>query len=569
MSNNVEQIKQRLSIVDVVQSYLELTKAGANFRARCPFHNERTPSFFVSAERDSFYCFGCNKGGDIFTFVQEIEGLEFKEALSQLAERAGVELVFEGAQKEQKGEKERLRELMASAVFFYHKALSQNQNVIEYLKKRGVTTDTIKQFRIGYSRPEWRELIDFLKERGFTEQEIVIAGLAIHNREAGRHYDRFRNRIMFPIADINGAPIAFSGRIYDELPGADTTQGKYINNPQTPLYDKSRALFAYDKAKQAIRISNVCVLVEGQMDVVMSHQVQVTNAVAVSGTAFTENHVRTIGRIANTIVMAFDGDDAGIRATERAAQMALGEGITVRIAQLPKGEDPADVARRSTQEWKNAVDNAKHVIDFLTDALLNGATDVRAKRMLAKERILPYIARLTSSIEQAHFVSKLATVLGIGEEPIWSDIRSLMGSTEQPTRLQKNEPAIVVRSRKESIVRHIIGLRHLLNTTAHDSLLAELLGGDVWESLLRGHEVNKEALIFEQERAYDENEREKELQNLVQELRIELIRTELHTTLAQLKEKERLGTAEEVAILLKQTQDISNTLNTLKQQRPH
>ncbi|MDP3989001.1 MAG: DNA primase [bacterium] len=566
MSTTIEQIKQRLSIVEVVQGYLELQKAGGRFRARCPFHNERTPSFYVSPERESFYCFGCNKGGDVFTFVQEIEGVEFKEALSLLAERAGVEIVYSASSQHEKNERERLREVLAYAVFFYHKKLSEHSDVITYLTGRGITKETIKEFRLGYAPPTWRELADYLTTKDVTRADCVASGLVIHKEGTDSYYDRYRNRILFPISDQSGIPIAFSGRIFDQLPGADISQGKYINNPQTALFDKSNALFGFDKAKSAIREKGVCVVVEGQMDVVLSHQAGVKNAVAVSGTALTENHVRTIARLAHTIVFAFDGDDAGIKATERAVLYALNEDLSVKIALMPEGADPADLVVKDPLEWKHVVDSSVHIIDFLVQAVLNRATDDRARRLLAKERILPYIARLKSSIEQAHFVSRIATELGIGEEPVWADLRILRGSKERPTPTQREQTA-PKRSRRTTIVRHIVGLRYLLSTNQYDEKLSAILGTKTWSELLETFEREKDALMFELEKKYPTERWDNELQTLIGELEIETTRELLDETLRGIKTHETRGETEKLPKLLARSQELVQTLNELKTKR--
>jgi len=566
VSSTVEEIKQRLSIAEVVQGYLELKKAGGRFRARCPFHNERTPSFYVSPDRDSFYCFGCSKGGDIFTFVQEIEGVDFKEALALLAARAGIEIVYSKADKEEKSMRERLREIVSQAIFFYHKTLSEHPDVLAYLARRGLTKETIKDFQLGYAPGTWRALAEYLVTKGVTHSDMVASGLVIKKDGTESYYDRYRNRILFPIADQNGNPIAFSGRIYDELPGADISLGKYINNPQTSLYDKSSVLFGLDKAKQAIRETGTCVIVEGQMDVVMSHQSDVRNCVASSGTALTENHIRTIGRLARTIVFAFDGDEAGIRATERAVLFALNEDLNVRVVLLLDGTDPADLSLSDPTAWKTAVEKSVHIIDFLSQTLLNGAVDDRAKRLLAKERILPYIARLKSSIEQAHFVSRLASTLQMIEEPIWADLRTLRGGRNQPslTETEKNATKTTSRrSRRASIVRHIIGLRFLISTTHYDERLSGLLEKNTWQELLETFLPKKDVLMFELEKLYPKERRLHEMGALVDELEIEIIQEELRKILKEITADERDG-KDDMVNLLTQSQELKRTLDTLR-----
>ena len=564
MATNVEQIKERLSILEVVRTYLELQKAGGRFRAKCPFHNERTPSFYVSPDRDSFYCFGCSKGGDIFTFVQEIEGIDFKEALRMLAERAGVELTYEANDKEEKSKKEKLRDVMSHAVFFYHKKLSEHKEVVAYLKKRGVELETIKQFRLGYAPAAWKELTDYLISKGFSEDLLEESGLVIKNNETGRTYDRYRNRVMFPIADISGNPIAFSGRIYDEHPDADVSQGKYINNPETLLFNKSKALFGMHEAKQGIRSNKSAVVVEGQMDVVLSHQAGIPHVVAASGTALTEHHVRVLGRTADTVIFAFDADEAGIKATERSVQLALAENMVVKIVALPKGSDPADMVLSDPTRWKQYIDESLHIIDFLIKVLLNGVTDARAKRLLAKERILPYIARLKSSIEQAHFVERLSTELAIAQAPIWNDLSILGGRDERPRASEPKKPR---HSRQHTILRHIAGLKFLLDTSEYDEQLSVLLGSDEWEQLLEEFKRNKDALMFEQEQRYQKDEWNNELSNLIRELEIEYVESALADIRIALKKAEASNNTSELEQHLNSLQELSTKREQLRKKR--
>ena len=349
MADTVQQIKDRLSIVDVVSQYVKLQRAGASLRARCPFHAERTPSFHVSPERGTYHCFGCNVGGDIFSFVEAIEGLDFKGALKVLAERAGVELVYERGGKEKKDERERLFELLEAATIFYTSRL--NDAAKKYLKERGMTDATIQTFRLGLAGDSWSEASEYLRTKKFTDKEILEAGVAKNpagqqaaygaGNERSRLLDKFRNRIMFPIADSAGRVVGFSGRIFGEAASPDAP--KYLNSPETPLFHKSRVLYGFDKAKVAIRKLNCAVLVEGQMDLLASHQAGWANTVAVSGTAFTPEHAALVKRMTENLVLALDADEAGIKAAGRAARTALQGGLNVKVARLPTGLDPADL----------------------------------------------------------------------------------------------------------------------------------------------------------------------------------------------------------------------------------
>ncbi len=327
MNSPVQKIKERLSIEEVVSSYITLNKVGSNLKAKCPFHNEKSPSFFLSPDRGTYYCFGCGAKGDIFTFVEEFEGLDFKGTLKLLAGRAGVEL--EKYNKEEESEKEKLYRVMEEATKFFEKNLTENKDAQEYLKSRGIEEKTTKDFRIGFAILDWRKLYDFLKSKNFTDKEIESAGLAKKPDDTNKAmYDRFRGRIMFPITDSSGRVIAFSGRILLD----DGKSAKYLNSPETPIFNKSSVLFGIDKAKESIRKNNFSILVEGQIDLVLSHQAGFKNTVASSGTAMTdstvskENLINNLGlvrRLSKNIVLAYDADRAGNNASNRFAKIYL------------------------------------------------------------------------------------------------------------------------------------------------------------------------------------------------------------------------------------------------------
>ncbi|MBI3019719.1 MAG: DNA primase [Parcubacteria group bacterium] len=407
MSSSVEQIKDRLSIVDVVGAYVTLEKSGSNLRARCPFHNERTPSFFVSPERGTYHCFGCDAGGDIFEFVKSFEGVDFYGALKILAAKAGV--TIERSDPKARDEKERLYHVLEEATLFFEKALAAAPQAEEYLEKRGVTDESRAAWRLGYAPDEWRGLLSFFLAKGIKEEALEKTGLVIRTRE-GRYYDRFRGRVMFPIADSSGRIIAFSARL---LPiakeSADVShEAKYINSPETELYRKSSALYGFDKAKQAIREEDACIIVEGQMDVLLTHQAGVKNAVATSGTALTGEHIGRIRRFTEKIVFAFDADAAGLSATERGLKLALKEGMEVRLAHLPHGMDPADLGARAPKDLAERLKNARHAVDFFLTVLEETISDPRRRKIETGKKVLPLIVRMKNRIEQAHFITETA-----------------------------------------------------------------------------------------------------------------------------------------------------------------
>ena len=425
-SNAVEQIKAKLNIVDLVGSYLKLEKAGINWKARCPFHQERTPSFFVSPARQSYHCFGCQKGGDLISFVEEIEGLDFLGALKILAERSGFKLERDNFQRDPT--LDRIYQVLAAAARYYEAQLTRAGAVLAYLAERGLTEETIKQFALGWAPPEWRGLFGHLREQGWTPEDLERAGLAIRvtartgEQREGGWYDRFRGRIIFPLFDSAGRVVGFSGRVFGEAP---ENVGKYVNSPETAVYHKSKLLYGLHRAKLPIRQNDAAVLVEGQLDLILSHQSGVGQAVAVSGTALTEEHLLALSRLTKNLIFAFDSDGAGWRAAARAIEMALALGLEVRVALLPTGEDPASVCRREPAVWQKAVGEAKHVIDFLLAVVSARESDRRRRAHAIKAEVYPYVARLTERIDQAHFIGKISALTGLPEEVIRADLNAI------------------------------------------------------------------------------------------------------------------------------------------------
>ena len=431
MSTNVEQIKERLDIVDVISSYLKVEKAGINFKAKCPFHNEKTPSFFISPTRQSFYCFGCGEKGDIFSFVEKFEGLDFKGALESLAKRAGVELKNFTKEEGKADEKEKLFEIMEETTKIYESQLAENKPALEYLKKRGLVAASISKWRLGFAKDEWRSLHDVLIEKGFSKEDLLLAGLIkkTDSPSSGqvKYYDTFRNRIVFPISDSAGRVIAFSGRAMKD-PSTDSGQEnktpKYLNSPETKLFYKSEVLYGFNIAKNYIRKLDYAVLVEGQVDLVMSHQAGVYNTVASSGTALTELHLKKLQKLSNRVIIAYDSDASGEKAAKRAAEMAMILGMETKITSLQKGEDPASVIQKEPKVWKKALKESEHFLDFI----LNKATKENEGRNLAKEiikNVLPLVSLVRSDIEKSQFVKKIALKIKVGEEDVWNDLKKV------------------------------------------------------------------------------------------------------------------------------------------------
>ncbi|HDH99262.1 MAG TPA: DNA primase, partial [bacterium] len=455
IENPIEEIKNRLDIVEVIGSYIKLQKAGANYKALCPFHSEKTPSFFVSPSRQIWHCFGCSRGGDIFKFVMEIEGVEFGDALRILAQKAGVELKPRSPQRQRfKTERQRLYEICELSAKFFEKQLAGSQNgkrAKAYLLKRGVSEESIKKWRLGWAPNQWRVLVDFLLSRGYKKDEIVRAGVAIEKENAV--YDRFRGRIIFPIFDLNSQVVGFSGREFLDL----GQKAKYINTPNTLLYDKSRALYGLDKAKIEIRKRDYCILVEGNVDLIMASQAGDENTVATCGTALTPYQLRVLKRYSNNLLVAFDMDIAGEAATKRGIELAQSLGFDIRVVRLPYGKDPAEIILENKKEWKAAVKGAVSIFDFYFDSAFGQAdsqTPEGRKKILGI--LLPLIKRIPNKIEQSDWIQKLSKRLRAREEDIREElgkIKSEGGISQEDT---KESCPPVKKTRKEMLEERLV-----------------------------------------------------------------------------------------------------------------
>jgi len=578
MNSPVQQIKERLTIEEVVSSYIKTERAGQNFRARCPFHNEKTPSFFISPGRGSYYCFGCGAKGDIFSFVEEFEGLDFKGALKMLASKAGV--VLENYNPKEESEKEKLYRAMEAAAKFFENNLSKNEEVKKYLESRGLTVSTIKDFRIGFIPEAWRELYSHLKAQGFSDQEIEKAGLA-KAAEKG-YYDRFRNRVMFPISDSSGRIIAFSGRIFKD----DGKSAKYLNSPDTALFNKSNVLYGLDKAKDSIRKNNFSILVEGQMDLILSHQAGYRNTVATSGTALSdatvskENTVSNLGlvrRLSENIVLAFDADKAGFNASMRAGKIALSLGMDVKVAKMPEGVDPADlIAKDGAPAWKEAIKNSKHLIEFLLNKIIEEkGTDLRKAGRDIKEKVLPYVDALSGSIEKAYFLKKISDASSIPEEALQEDLNKVSDMLKQEREDITEAIEAVKQHRKDHILSRLLGIalwqksleKAVIEPERLLENLSQLLGKSV-QDILGGTALNGEDLIFEAEVFYGKYEGlEKEVEELLTNLKEEYLKEELGMKMRELHAAEEHKEQEKSSQILKEINEINNKIQAIKNSR--
>jgi DNA primase len=477
MANSVvEDIKSRINIVDFIGQYLRLQKAGANWKANCPFHNEKTPSFMVHEEKQIWHCFGCGKGGDIFGFLMEMDALDFKEALKVLADKAGVEL--EQYKPGAVDNKNKTLEILELATKFYETQLWKGAGkgkIINYFHERGLKDESIKEFRLGYAPQGWRNLLTFLTGRGCQTAEIVKTGLLVEKESTNspeKYYDRFRDRIIFPISDIMGKVVGFSARV---APGGDESQAKYVNTSETSVYHKSRILYGIDKAKKEIKEKNEAVLVEGNMDVVAANQAGIKNTVAVSGTALTPEQLETLKRYAENLKIFFDMDPAGQSATKRSAEIAFQKGLNVYVISSEEGKDAAEIVQKNPKIFLEAVKNAEPAMEYFLKKIFAAYDKEKAadKKKIAQVAI-DLINNIESEIERNHWIKKLSRDLGV-EERILLDILKKIKSKdhfkESGNKMEKDEPIAEERSRVLSM--KIIGLM--------------LAYPEVWEETVKNH----------------------------------------------------------------------------------
>lgn len=439
MTSPVDQIKDRLDIVEVINGYVRLKKAGARHVALCPFHTEKTPSFTVTQEKQMWYCFGCGQGGDLFTFVEKIEGVEFADALRLLADKAGVKL--ERDDPKLRSRRKELYEIVEEATKFFSRQLESKAGkaVVTYLRERGLSDDSIQEWRLGYAPDNWRALHDYLYSKGYADAALEAAGLTI------KSHDRFRHRVMFPIFDIQGQVIGFSGRIFDKVKSATVGEetGKYINTPNTLLYDKSRVLYGLNRAKEAIREKDRAVIIEGNLDLILAHQAGTKNAAAVFGTALTETQLTLIRRATANLTLCFDSDEAGERAARRAAGPAIQRGFDVSVVMLPEGKDGADVIREDAQRWQTIIVNPVPFVEFvLKRALERFSPTTLAGKKGAVSDVVGAITLLSSPVEREHWVRELAVQVGSTEAAIQEELRRVRTGAPQESPISETPPPI-------------------------------------------------------------------------------------------------------------------------------
>jgi DNA primase len=468
----IEEVRARCNIVDVVGAYLpELRRRGSTYKCNCPFHKEKTPSFTVNDSRQIFHCFGCGAGGDVFRFVMEYEKVDFVTAVNVLAERVGVEIAYEGGPAEKGGNKDVLYKLHTEAAAFYHRMLLDSPEGAEarrYLEERDLPLEIIKAFQIGYAPNGWEALLGRALKKGYSAEQLEAAGLVVPSERDGKtsHYDRFRNRVMFPICDQMGRVIGFSGRIMNKAEKG----AKYVNSPETLLFRKNRVLYAFDKARKAIVDARQAIVVEGQIDAIRCHQAGLANVVASQGTALTENHARMIKRYADEVVLVLDADAAGLKAAMASSEIFIAHELSVRVVTLPEKEDPDSLIKKSGAEALVAlVKAAPGALDFLIETSRKQedmATE--AGRMRVVQAAMQLISQCPSAARRDPMIHRAADLLHISPLALSQDLRRAQRQQRAAPRRDDDEDVPRPPAPKKTYPRQETALLELLVHHYHD-----------------------------------------------------------------------------------------------------
>ncbi len=453
LSSPIDEIKSRLDIVEVIRGYIKLHKAGANYRALCPFHNEKKPSFFISPARQIWHCFGaCDTGGDMFRFVMRVEGVEFGDALRILAQKAGVELKRQDPKL--KTERQRLYEISELSCRFFEKQLGESsagKEAKKYLLDRGIKEESIKKWRLGYAPDIWEGLSNFLVSKNYKREEVERAGLALKSEKTGNYYDRFRGRIIFPVFDLSSQAVGFGGRIFKQAKRPDgQEEAKYINSPATLLYDKSRILYGLNKAGIEVRKKDACILVEGYVDAIMANQAGFENVVATSGTALTPYQLKILKRYSDNLLTAFDMDIAGDSATKRGIDLAQTQGFGIKVITMPKDSDPADIISKDPNDWQSFLEKAKSIHDFYFENTLSrfDKDTLEGKKEISKV-LLPIIKKIPNKIEQTYWVQSLTKTLGVREDDILTELKKTKVEQTEIEKFIEKATSPLQKTRKE------------------------------------------------------------------------------------------------------------------------
>lgn len=473
----LEDIRFRNDISEVIGSYFELKKAGSNFKALCPFHKEKTPSFHVNTQRQIYHCFGCGAGGDVFGFIMQYEGVPFVTAAKMLARRAGITLEVE-EDDTGSSDKEALYDLHSKVAELYHKALLERESAAparKHLEDRGITPETVEAFRIGYAPNRWDAVLTWARREKHKLEHVELAGLIMKKAgNGGDFYDRFRNRIMFPITDEQSRVIGFSGRTLDPDPKA----AKYVNSPETPLFRKSRVLYALDKARRNIVESRQAIICEGQIDVIRCHQAGIDTAVAAQGTAFTDEHVQVLRRYADSVCVVFDQDKAGRDAAVKAATAFMAAGLAVTVGTLPKGEDPDSfIHRNGPDAFRAVIDKAGSAVAFQIESL-SEIQDISSEigAMRAAKAVLATISRSPNAVQRAKLVQEASERLRLPASALQDDLRHTLRNIRSRPAPGESRPSADDASERPPARAELELCEHLAHI-ADNAQLADLIPG--------------------------------------------------------------------------------------------
>lgn len=577
MMNNdaVEDIKQKLSIEEVIGEYVELKRAGRNLKALSPFSNEKTPSFMVSPEKQIWHDFSSGQGGNMFSFVMEMEGVDFRGALEILARKAGIDLSqYRNSTSTNSAVKNRLQEALNLATKYYQQALLQSPEALDYLlKQRGFNRQTIIDFKIGYSPNKSNGLVTVLKKRDFTNEELKKAGLGTQRYNG--FSDMFRGRIMIPLTDPQGNVIGFTARLLKDEPNAP----KYINTSQTLLYDKGRHVYGLAEAKQAIRSAGNVVMVEGNLDVVSSHQAGIKQVVATAGTALTEYHLKTLSRFTDDIRIAFDQDEAGLRATERAIGLAAKASIKLGVVDVPEGKDPDELVRKSPETWQKIVTEPVYALEWLRKRYqkMFDVKTVPGKKMYA-DAMFSVLTQIIDPVEKEHYLGILADDLEVSKEAVNSRLE--IYTNVSPTKKRIGKGAAEVKQDSYGYQDQLLCLlvvypitRRVLETLDNEPVFATLERQQIFDYIaLHPHDNFEEQpkdlhnlsdyvkiltlMAEELYSAFDANERLREAHDLVRRLQKDYKKSEMLKLTAAVRDAETRGDSESVATLLSQFNEL-------------
>lgn len=586
--NDVDKIKQKIDLVQLISEYVPLKKMGRNFKACCPFHSEKTPSFIVSPERQIWHCFGCNLGGDCFKFLMQRENIEFVEALRLLAQKANVTLttrVDTGAGKT----KEKIYQINHLASEYYHYLLMHHKagrKALDYILGRGIKEKSVVTFKIGYAPASWDSLLKFLLTKGYKKEEIEEAGLAIKNERGTDFYDRFRDRLIFTLKDHRNNVVGFAGRVLN----SDAKEAKYINTPETPVYIKGNVLYGFDVTREAIKKVDKAIVVEGEIDLISSWQEGEDNIVAIKGSAFTENQVQLLSRYTQNILLALDADLAGDLAARRGISIAEKAGLNIKVIITPSAKDPADCIRSNPAEWKKAIKEAATIYDFyITGALKKYDVNTAEGKKQISLDVLPFLAHIDNLVMQAHYIKQLAKILEVSEELLYTQMKKLAKEELGPKIMTKEETPGLKMTRREILEGYLLGFflqqsdpkKHLaliieieseFRLSAHQKIitkLAEFLQTQKEWEMKKFYELLPEELISVCDVCYlwdineEKSEEQRDLTTVTRELKSLNLREQLARISVQMK---TVKNEEELTKLTSDFQKISEKLQDLEVQ---